>query len=135
MNKTIRVKVAPFGEYRTQAGTEVFDAEGVGEAVKASNGRLFGEPIYHGFPHFKGQEAPSKARLAGRVKRLLMTEWGLEADISLTKFGRSLAEQGGYCAADHGTFRSLGEGRFRFERLLALGLTKNPALPIPEVKL
>jgi len=131
--KTIRVKVAPKGEHETHAGIEVFREDGCNEAIKT----LKGSPcVFHGFPnHAVYKDTYPDIAPKGRVRKLFWTEYGLEADITLTEAGWELVSAGGFHAADCGRFRSLGNKRWLFVGLESIGLTKNPALPIPAIVL
>jgi phage I-like protein len=137
------IMLSPIGDYPHAKGVQRVDREAIEQLVLNFNsvlsrlGRFFvGVPFYVGHPDVPGLENSFPDRRAyGWVKELIARTDGLYANVSWSKAGKELIEEGHYRFVSpfwsatrvgaHGN-----EPIYRPEKLISVGLTNNPNLPV-----
>jgi hypothetical protein len=135
--------LSPLGDYPHAKGLQRIDSEAIRQLVTHFNslparlGRLFvGVPFYIGHPDVPGvaNEFPDK-KAYGWVTELFDQPDGLYASVKWSKAGTELIQEGHYrFLSPFWTANKIGSHNgapvFRPDKLISVGLTNNPNLPV-----
>lgn len=145
--KEVQSQIAPWGEHEANGNIEVFERESLERVLRSQQGQRI--LVFKGFPKAAYKLAQARARkdpnestftemhqdqrIHGIVKKMLLTNFGLECIIGLNKLGIEAVKQDKLCTADFGRFTPMSWRRFKFTRLYCIGLTNNPTMPIAPI--
>lgn len=128
--------LAPFGEWSHRLGLQIVDTEAA-EAMAADLARRWrAAPIFLGHPDDATIQAPVRFRGSlGRVVSLRVRQGFLEAAVRWRRLGRALVEAGAVrFLSPRWEMTPLEASGFRPVRLISVGLTNTPNLPVPPLR-
>lgn len=128
----------PYGEYQHDKGKQVFNKESALLMQSAANGLLSkaaGIPIYAGHPDVPGRPDSNPAAPAfGWIDNIEVRDDGALFTHRLNKRGQESIENAEFrFYSPYWLLRKIAGGALQPTRLLSMGLTNNPRIPVPAI--
>ena len=131
--------LSPYGTFDHMDGKQTITRIDAERCVKSTKTLLFllklrKIPVYIGHPddvHFQGQPEHMNPNVYGFVRALQADENGLWARIEWTPSGQELIENGVYThLSPRWKMQKSSDGTYHPVKLISIGLTRNPNLPV-----
>lgn len=128
----------PYGKYQHGKGLQVFDKESAQAMQATANGLLSkaaGIPIYAGHPDVPGRPDSNPAAPAlGWIDNIDVSDDGARFTHRLNKRGKEAIENAEFrFYSPYWLLRKIAGGALQPMRLLSMGLTNNPRIPVPAI--